>query len=348
MQSMYNKLQAELLSDAALQSMQDHKLSPKPDNYRLWFEYAGGKKQDLNAEIDELARQQAAINEALCIKLYQKYLATGDRQDLDEARLVVRNMLDVMINHLRSWDTSTSKFCDALHKCTQKLSEDPSIEDIKEIIAVVTQEAESIRTANVDIHSTLDSLTEEIVTLRHDVDQLGSQVVTDCLTGIANRRGFDSSLQQLTQHAVKSNQKCALILADIDHFKKINDQFGHPVGDKVLRFIANTMKSNIRDDDELARYGGEEFAIILPNTNIEGAVRVAEKISKSISSRQLTTGSNSQSIGRITLSAGVAVYQPREALADFVDRADRCLYAAKNAGRNQIKTEKMLTNMLAR
>ena len=335
---MHNKLQAKLLADNALKNIEAHKLSPEPDNYRLWFEYGTGAVEGLNTEIDELVTQQAAINQAICTKLYQKYLLTGDQKDLDDARIAIRNLLNVMIGHLKDWDSSTNQFCEALHDCTEKLGNDPSVGEIKEIIAEVTAQAQHALSSNEDIHTTLDSLTHEISSLREDVDRLGSEAMTDSLTEIANRRGFDFALRDATDRSLQTNQPCALLMADLDHFKRINDNFGHQVGDKILRFVANTMKNTIRGGDIIARYGGEEFAIILPNTDEAGALKVAENLCSAVSARQLTTGSNSKSIGRITMSVGLTTYKNSETLESFIERADQCMYFAKNSGRNQVKT----------
>lgn len=334
---MLNKRQTKLLAENALKNIGEHQLSLKPDNYRLWFEYGTGVIEGLNTEIDELITQQVAINEAICSKLYQKYLITGDQKDLDDARIAIRNLLNVMVEHLQGWDSSTKQFCDVLHKCTEKLDSDPSVSEIKEIINTVTIQAQQALNANQQIHSTLDSLTTEISTLREDVDRLGSEAMTDSLTEVANRRGFDFSLRDATDRSMQTGQPCALLMADLDHFKRVNDNFGHQVGDKILRFVANTMKKTIRGGDILSRYGGEEFAIILPNTDEKGALKVAENLLHEVSARQLTTGTNSQPIGRVTMSIGLALYNNNETLENFIERADQHMYHAKESGRNQVK-----------
>ena len=115
----------------------------------------------------------------------------------------------------------------------------------------------------------------------------------------------------------------------------MNDKFGHQVGDKILKFIANTLRNNIRGNDTLARYGGEEFVIILPNTNYESAMCVAENLGVAVSARQLTAGANTKTIGRMSISSGVTCYQQGETAEQFFQRADKCMYEAKSLGRNQ-------------
>lgn len=335
---MNDKLKIKRLAESALKNISAHKLSPQPDNFRLWYEYSIGGIEGLNAEIDELVTQQTAINQAICTKLYQKYLITGDQKDLDHARIAISNLLNIMIGHLQDWDNLTNQFCDVLQQCTEKLDNNPSIEEIKNIIDTVTTEAQLALNTNKDIYTTLDSLTDEITHLREDVDRLGSEVMTDSLTEVANRRGFDIALKGAVDQSQSTGRPCALLMADLDHFKRINDNFGHQTGDKILRFVANTLKNNIRGGDIIARYGGEEFAIILPNTEQSGALNVAQNLLKEVSARQLTTGNSSKPIGRITMSIGLTLYQNNESLESFIERADQCLYQAKNAGRNQVKS----------
>jgi diguanylate cyclase len=251
-------------------------------------------------------------------------------------------LLNVIIEQLKIWDNSTDQFCNVLDDCTRKLQNDPSVAEIKEIIAQVVTEAEHVRQSNKSMHSALQGLTNEIHELREDVERLGCEAVTDSLTKITNRRGFDNELKRLTKEAKATGKDCCLLMIDVDHFKNINDNFGHLVGDKVLKFIATTLLKQIRGNDKVARFGGEEFAVILPNTNEDGAIQVAENLRAAVSARQLTTGSNSRPIGRITISVGVALYRPDEDEETLISRADQCMYAAKHGGRNQVKSESMI------
>ena len=131
----------------------------------------------------------------------------------------------------------------------------------------------------------------------------------------------------------------ALVLADVDHFKQINDTFGHVLGDKVLRSIAGIFRDSIKGRDIAARIGGEEFALLLPQTTLEGARTVAEQIRSTISRGRICRDQNRETIGTITVSLGVAAGAPGESLDTLMFRADQALYAAKRAGRNQVCVE---------
>lgn len=333
---MYNKLQSQLLLESTLENLENHQLSPTPDNYRLWFEYAAGTIDQLNAEVDAIVSQQQSISQSICQQLYSKHLGNKDQTELDETRIAIANMLSVMSGHLKDWDSSTGHFCDTLDGCINHLNDNPSLQQIKEIVGSVTEQAKKVRDSNLSIKTTLNNLSHEISALRQDVNRLGNEATTDALTETINRRGFDLHLKDIIEKSTKEGFDCALIVVDADNFKNINDNFGHQVGDKILKYIAATFRKNIRGGDILARYGGEEFAIILPHTQYRGAMQVAENLRQAISARQLTTGSNGKIIGRITVSIGVASYLPGESADDFFERTDKYMYQAKNNGKNQV------------
>ncbi len=336
---MHNKLQAKLLLDSTLENLDNYKLSPLPNNYRLWFEYAAGSIDQLNNDIDTMLTQQKTITEAVCQKLFIQHIASNDQRDIDDTRIAIGDMLNVMVEHLKDWDTSSNQFSDKLNECIRKLDNDPSIEEVKKIVTTVTDQAKQARNANQNIQTTLHNLSDEILTLRQDVDRLGNDALTDSLTQIMNRRGYDTALKDATEKCTEDGTVCSLVVLDIDDFKRINDTFGHQVGDKILKFIASTLGKNVRGNDILARYGGEEFAVILPDTNFDGAMRVAENLRKAVAARQLTTGSNGKVIGRITASIGVSCFRKDEPLDDFFDRVDKLMYQAKQKGKDQVVGE---------
>jgi diguanylate cyclase (GGDEF)-like protein len=162
---------------------------------------------------------------------------------------------------------------------------------------------------------------------------LEEQATTDGLTGLVNHRTFQERMSAMLGRADRHKFKVALILTDIDHFKKINDSYGHPTGDQVLRRVAAILKASARKIDIVARYGGEEFAIVLEGTDRAGARQLAERIRQEVSQQSFESPKGPFSA---TLSLGVAVY-PEDARTkqDAIARADQALYAAKHGGRNR-------------
>ena len=158
----------------------------------------------------------------------------------------------------------------------------------------------------------------------------------DPLTGVHNRRGFDLAVESLSRTAKDMQTPLCLLMVDADHFKKINDQYGHGFGDEVLRFIANTIIDKVRGADLVARYGGEEFVVLLPETALEGAARVATNIAQKLAQSPLKQKSTGISIGAVTVSIGVATFRYSESTDELVARADKALYQAKSEGRNRV------------
>ena len=146
---------------------------------------------------------------------------------------------------------------------------------------------------------------------------------------------------------MEKGEPLSVLLIDIDHFKRFNDNFGHGVGDEVLRLMANVLRERLREDDLPARYGGEELIAVLPGADLATCAAVAERIRRLISERRITRRSTRELLPSITVSIGVGQFQFGESMADLIDRCDRALYLAKKNGRDRVVTEDELDRELA-
>lgn len=172
--------------------------------------------------------------------------------------------------------------------------------------------------------------------LRNNLDQSLEAAVTDQLTGLHNRRYMASQLEALVARAAKGGEAASALLIDIDHFKKINDSFGHDVGDEVLREFAVRVASNVRAIDLPCRYGGEEFVVIMPDTPLAGAQRVAERIRLHVAGSPFRVAGGAELLS-VTISIGVAVsLGENDTPQALLKRADEALYEAKSTGRNKV------------
>lgn len=166
-------------------------------------------------------------------------------------------------------------------------------------------------------------------------DQMQRQATTDGLTGLANHRSFQARLEESIAFARRSEQPLSVILTDIDHFKKVNDTHGHPVGDAVLREVASVLASLARKHDLVARYGGEEFVLLLPGSDAYAAQHLAERLREAVAERLM---SSKEGDFRVTLSLGIAQWGiDAQSRQELIDRADQALYACKEGGRNCVR-----------
>jgi diguanylate cyclase (GGDEF)-like protein len=183
------------------------------------------------------------------------------------------------------------------------------------------------------VHAQLQQAHQELATLNAELLEanraLAQAAVTDGLTGLKNHRAFQESLHSAAQMAERLQQPLSLIMFDIDHFKQFNDTFGHPAGDELLRQVAQVLRESARAYDVAARYGGEEFALLLPNTTLEQAVQVAERLRQQIRAIE-------NPHAPVSASFGVATYRRGTPPATLVYEADAALYRAKRNGRDQV------------
>lgn len=175
---------------------------------------------------------------------------------------------------------------------------------------------------------------EEVLAIVRDfTDQRQAEKMadTDPLTNIYNRRKFSRLLDQEIQRVERYDRSLSIVLLDIDHFKRVNDTYGHDTGDYVLRRITELIKENIRITDILARYGGEEFIVILPETDVKGASRQIERMRKTIEKTSF------DGVGNLTISAGITSYIGGDSCRSMITRADKALYLSKEEGRNKVR-----------
>lgn len=180
----------------------------------------------------------------------------------------------------------------------------------------------------------LVQLGRQVKLLRQELDQARAEATVDTLTQLYNRAAFDDEIDKVAQLGLLLGSEPCLIMVDVDHFKQINDRYGHPSGDAVLRAVAdNLVRHFLRKEDFVTRYGGEEFAIVVRDSTLEKVAGRAERAREVLAQSSITTPAGSV---QVKLSAGVAALIPGESAASWIARADKALYAAKNSGRNRI------------
>ncbi|HHT9111543.1 MAG TPA: GGDEF domain-containing protein, partial [Candidatus Brocadiaceae bacterium] len=192
----------------------------------------------------------------------------------------------------------------------------------------------AISIENARLYTDLEQkVAERTAQLKLALEELEKLATTDKLTGAHNRRKFDEILSLEMSRARRIDQPLSMIIFDVDHFKRINDTFGHQAGDDVLKMLVGTVREKLRILDVLARWGGEEFIVLTTSTDLEGAIILAERVRAVVEEQCFSFTEH------ITISLGVAEYKQDDTADSFMQRADSALYRAKRNGRNKVESE---------
>jgi diguanylate cyclase len=250
------------------------------------------------------------------------------RQQLDNELV---NVLALFRAHIEKSNMHSA----ALARGQTNLEVAQTSEQVRAVIQFLIAENEQMQSNNAGYEQKLKESRSQVEVLRVALKQSQEATARDPLTNTFSRRHFDITVAKEVAEAKQTLTALSLIMADIDDFKKINDRFGHPVGDDVLREFADLMIANTKRGDCVARYGGEEFAIVLPATSAHEAAGLAEKIWEKLETRRWGV-KGGPPIGSVTASFGVSQLKSNESPAGLIQRADAKLYESKAAGRNRV------------
>ncbi len=334
-----NTNQAQKFADLALKRIRRDGVLPTPENYELWFVYHAKSDNELERAVDKVINEgDGKLTDDQCYKIFQEFLS-NNREDksVKKAGDQIKKTIDDVNVAVTSAKQYASKYNKNLDSFSEELKMNKTKEEITSLLSEVMSDTDSMIDHSKHLEDMLEYSNREMENMRRDLDIARKEAVTDPLTGLSNRKAFDQELHNLMELSNGADAHAfSMILLDIDHFKKFNDRFGHQIGDQVLKLIARTLKDSVKGRDLAVRYGGEEFAILLPETNIQGGLKVAEILRQEVEAKELINRATGKKIAKITFSAGVAQYLRGEDSNGFVARVDKALYEAKDAGRNQV------------
>lgn len=329
-----------LICEKTIALMSQHGVDPTPGNYELWFAYSSGHAAALKRAVDSWIESGAPYTDTLAEDWRQKFINAAQT---DQAFNAIGERfgaeLERLAQSLETAGEATSVFGNTLRGAAGALGADTNAATVHAIVEKLILATRQMETRSKGLELRLQESTSEVRALREDIDTIRKQVLTDPLTGIANRKCFDERIRDAVAEADKEGSPLTLLMGDIDFFKKFNDTWGHQTGDQVLRLVARCLTENTKGRDTAARYGGEEFAVILPATLVSAGVKLADQIRNSVQTKKVVKRSTGATLGTITLSLGAAQYRAGEEISQFIERADMALYAAKHAGRNCVRSE---------
>jgi diguanylate cyclase len=329
--------------EAALTYLKGNRTPAYPRNYELWYIYAAGFNRELNKAVNDALKRLGHLPEDLTERFYDEFLSPVRLSDrVGEVSARVSKELDEIIVMLESSGNTCEQYGESLRSAADGLGSAENKQQMRVILEKIIHATSEMEARNGTLEAQLKDSRGQITDLQESLEAIRYESLTDQLTGLANRKHFDQSLERAVDIATRRGEPVSLAMCDIDYFKKFNDTFGHQTGDQVLRLVGAAIKGAVKGRDIAARYGGEEFAVILPNTPLRSAVVVGNQIRTAVMAKELIKRSTGESLGRITISIGVASLRANDSRDSLIERADMALYASKHNGRNQVTSESEL------
>lgn len=289
------------------------------------------KQADLDALYEEFLDKTAAAHEAAKV--------------LNKTRKEIADIISILHNEQKEM----SKYATVIGKAGGRLG-DPSNgaeERLKKVIDEIQTATNEAIARTGQAKKSMSEKGEEIKTLRKKVDRYREMALSDQLTGLKNRRAFDETMETAFKQKY-DRTKVGLIIADIDHFKNINDEYGHPVGDKVLKYVSGIFNAELKGKAGLvARTGGEEFSFIIPGKSQKEVEEIANSIRHKLSQQDVMESDTGVNLGRVTVSMGVSMMSDASNPIEFYKNTDEALYEAKRAGRDRVVSYKRVKEIPA-
>ena len=325
---------AELLR-GVLGKLASHAAVFTPFAFAVWYEYLAGINPRLKAALDERSRRGPLDDLAMC-RLYRQHVAEVDPSEAERVGDGVERVMLTIADSAASTSQTTQDYGEQLAALERSLVSGEPEELAPRLNAAlaatrqVTDSLEALRRAAVGGQ-------QELRDLREQLERYRVEAVTDSLTRLLNRKGFDEQMETVLSQRPPQGTDHWLIIFDIDHFKRINDTHGHLVGDSVLQTLGDILRRATDGiDGACARYGGEEFAILLRATTRTSAAQLAQSICALCRTTRVRNRSTQEIITTVTVSAGVAAWQPGERASDLIACADAALYRSKEMGRDRV------------
>lgn len=329
--------QAKTYAEQAMQRIASQALAMTPDIYELWYVYYAGISPEVTRAIDILIANKQDITEDRCRDLHNRFLSQGRNEEMmRRAGDQITETIQSVTGAVKDVHSATASYSGTLENVAERMATVKSPEEMKAIVTSIMADTQMMLERNSKLEAELDKSSSLMLELQRDLEQVRKEAMTDGLTGLSNRKAFDAAIERVTDECAAEKTTYTLLMVDIDHFKSFNDNYGHQIGDQVLRLVARTVIEGVKGRDIASRYGGEEFAVILPETTLSAGVAVANSLRKAVATKDIVNRSSGEKLGRITMSVGVAEYIPGEDIEDLIERADSALYTAKHNGRNQV------------
>lgn len=314
--------------------MQQTGLAAIPRNYELIYEAFTGTNAELTRAVNDLGKNPSQDD---LDRVGEKYLGRHHEAGIiRRAHREIATELETILKLLQKEQSSLESYSRILGETYDRIDAKSatSADLLRSALRVLSEATGTTMAQGRQIALSVGERSTEMERVKSELDEYKRIANTDPLTRLANRRAFDEVMTRLFAQTEQAS-KSALMLIDIDHFKRINDTYGHPVGDRVLSILGNVMRANLRRDVFVARVGGEEFALVVEEASAEACSKIAERLRIAIEAtplKNLKTGTN---YGPVTVSVGLCMADDAADCHDLYRKCDLALYTAKATGRNR-------------
>ena len=327
------------LAKRALDYIARYGTPPTPHAYEVFYTVCAGLNPQLNEALGKVIAEHRHVTAQDAERLYQKYLSPQQLSErVENIGAQMTGEMSALLSLIGSAAASANTYQASLQNAEEQLSHGESQQSSTDLVRALKSATKTMAQTNADVCANLETSRAQVEQLEDCLKLAREESSRDPLTGLVNRRQLELLLDETINRSTTTGQPASLLVVDVDEFKAFTDTHGHVAGDSALRYVASCIKSNIKGKDTAGRYAGDEFAVILPDTSVEHAVSLAERVRHLVNARHLVKKATGESMGHISVSIGVAECAEGDTADSFLHRADKYMYAAKKAGRNRVES----------
>ncbi|GLX77431.1 GGDEF domain-containing protein [Thalassotalea insulae] len=316
------------VSEQTIKFLSQYEVAPTPINFSVIYHYLSKSNELLNQYIDEYISWHGSLDAVFIESAFLEFFSTTDQ--LERSLLTpFEQTLSSTMEKLQTQVDNGNEIASNLQRADNVLAKSTRQASFKPVLKFINATLAHSQHQHQELNKELAETYQQVKQLKSQLKASRDEAMLDALTGLYNRRGCDEKLKELSKESTHAS-----CLIDIDHFKNINDSFGHAVGDQVIQKVAATIKEHLSSTDFAVRQGGEEFIVVLANQTKKDAKSFAETIRIAITKLRLKQKKTNAYLPPISVSVGVAEYQESSTWKSVFEKADSALYQAKNAGRN--------------
>lgn len=316
--------------------MGQHDAAFNPISFTVWYEHAAGINPRLTQALKVAMQTETRLSDATLLRLYTECVTQTDDVAMQRISGELKRMMVGMSESAERTGDRAGAFGDQLTDLAAALNSNGPSAMTPIVLEALAGTAQMKISAQELLQQVLAGR-QEIERLHGELDRVRDEAVLDPLTGVLNRKGFDQQLATLLTQPPEPDSDHCLIMIDIDHFKKVNDNYGHVMGDRVIQALGEVLRACVPDKTHsVARYGGEEFAILVPNSTLDFSVKLADSVRLRARAMKIRDRRTQDVVLSVSISGGVAAMNPGDSAQGFIARADGALYQSKHGGRDRI------------